>query len=207
MDGEVATKEIRKSHQSSNLPIVAMTANAMQSDRDRCIVAGMNDFVSKPIDPTELWKALLKWIPVHTTRVGADIAQGVASTPISPVDKASAPIEMTVIDIDRLTAIFGKKTDSLQHFLNTFTRVTQGLIEALGTAIQNKSRHSAKDILHNLKGSCGTTGAKQMYVLTQQLDALIEQENWVKAETCFDEFKNAFLLFKTESKQYWNKSE
>jgi PAS domain S-box-containing protein len=62
MDGVMATREIRKEKRFQNLPVVAMTANAMQGDRDRCIAAGMNDHVAKPIEPEDLWKSLLKWI-------------------------------------------------------------------------------------------------------------------------------------------------
>jgi two-component system sensor histidine kinase/response regulator len=62
MDGVTATLELRKLPAFTALPIVAMTANAMQRDRDRCLDAGMNDFVAKPFDPDELCAVLLKWI-------------------------------------------------------------------------------------------------------------------------------------------------
>jgi len=62
MDGVTATREIRKLPAFAALPIVAMTANAMQRDRDRCQEAGMNDFVAKPFDPDELCAVLLRWI-------------------------------------------------------------------------------------------------------------------------------------------------
>jgi PAS domain S-box-containing protein len=62
MDGVTATQEIRKEARFNDLPVVAMTANAMQVDRDRCLAAGMNDHVAKPIEPEDLWKTLLKWI-------------------------------------------------------------------------------------------------------------------------------------------------
>ncbi len=62
MDGVTATQEIRKEIRLKDLPVVAMTANVMQGDRDRCIAAGMNDHVAKPIEPEILWSALLKWI-------------------------------------------------------------------------------------------------------------------------------------------------
>jgi len=61
MDGVQATIEIRKLGRFEALPIVAMTANAMEQDRQRCLSAGMNDFISKPIDPEELWRVLLRW--------------------------------------------------------------------------------------------------------------------------------------------------
>jgi CheY-like chemotaxis protein len=66
MDGVTATREIRKDERFKDLAIVAMTANAMRADRDRCIAAGMNDHIAKPIEPEDLWQALLKWIkPKH----------------------------------------------------------------------------------------------------------------------------------------------
>jgi CheY-like chemotaxis protein len=61
MDGVTASRLLRAAH-GERLPIVAMTANAMQADRDRCLQAGMNAFVTKPIKPDDLWQVLLRWI-------------------------------------------------------------------------------------------------------------------------------------------------
>jgi two-component system, sensor histidine kinase and response regulator len=61
MDGLESTACIRKLPNRGGLPIIAMTANAMQRDRERCLAAGMNDFVTKPVDPEELFKTLMKW--------------------------------------------------------------------------------------------------------------------------------------------------
>jgi len=62
MDGVSATLEIRRNPAFASLPVVAMTASAMQADRERCIEAGMNDYIVKPIDPDALWAALLRWV-------------------------------------------------------------------------------------------------------------------------------------------------
>ena len=64
MDGIEATKNIRAEPRFRTLPIIAMTANAMASDRERCIQAGMNDFITKPIDPNELFGVIRQWIGV-----------------------------------------------------------------------------------------------------------------------------------------------
>ena len=80
MDGVTAARLIREVHLTQHLPIVAMTVNAMKQDRDRCMEAGMNGFVTKPIDPTALWHTLLDWVRRHeglgasTPQPGADIA-------------------------------------------------------------------------------------------------------------------------------------
>ena len=62
MDGETATRLLRKNPLTADLPIIAMTANAMDADRQRCFAAGMNDHVAKPIEPRRLWAALGRWI-------------------------------------------------------------------------------------------------------------------------------------------------
>jgi two-component system sensor histidine kinase/response regulator len=62
MDGIAATREIRRRDHHRKLPVVAMTANAMAQDRQRCLDAGMNDFLSKPFEPEEVWAVLLKWL-------------------------------------------------------------------------------------------------------------------------------------------------
>ena len=62
MDGLTATKLIRQLETGKDIPIVAMTANAFNEDEERCIADGMNDFVSKPVDPDRLYSTLLKWL-------------------------------------------------------------------------------------------------------------------------------------------------
>ena len=62
MDGLDATRRIRQLAGRESLPIIAMTANAMAGDRDRCLAAGMNDYIPKPITPDDLWAALRRWI-------------------------------------------------------------------------------------------------------------------------------------------------
>jgi CheY-like chemotaxis protein len=61
MDGIEATRVIRSDPRFQNLPIIAMTANAMATDREQCLKAGMNDHIGKPIDPDQLFSVLLRW--------------------------------------------------------------------------------------------------------------------------------------------------
>ena len=64
LDGYQATQEIRRRELSRNLPIIAMTANAMEGDRERCIAAGMDDYLTKPVKPEDLLRVLQRWRPL-----------------------------------------------------------------------------------------------------------------------------------------------
>ena len=76
MDGITATQEIRRTISAAQLPIVAMTASAMRQDQERCLAAGMQDFVSKPVVPEALWQALLKWIAPRSTEHPTETLRG-----------------------------------------------------------------------------------------------------------------------------------
>jgi two-component system sensor histidine kinase/response regulator len=90
MDGVTATVELRKLPAFATLPIVAMTANAMQRDRDRCLDAGMNDFVTKPIDPDDLCAVLLRWLRPGNAGPTAGAGPAAASAPAARSGSARA---------------------------------------------------------------------------------------------------------------------
>ena len=93
MDGYQATGVIRQNPEMQDLPIIAMTANAMEGDRDKCIEAGMNDYVSKPIDPSKLFATLLEWIDVSAKgRTEAKGVREVETTEVNSVVKKEQPI-------------------------------------------------------------------------------------------------------------------
>ena len=75
MDGIEATRMIRSNPRFQALPIIAMTANAMAADRERCLEAGMNDHIPKPIDPEELFRVLTRWTKGHNAAVNQEATQ------------------------------------------------------------------------------------------------------------------------------------
>ncbi len=70
LDGYEATRRIRQLPNGAGLPIIALTANALQGDRERCMAAGMDDYLSKPLRRTELQQVLQRWLPGQTTATG-----------------------------------------------------------------------------------------------------------------------------------------
>ena len=98
MDGISATKSVRSNPKYKSLPIIAMTANAMDRDREACLAAGMNDHIGKPIDPEKLFAALLRWIPPRAAAAAASVAFCTSAD-------VAAPEPLYIPGIDTSTAL------------------------------------------------------------------------------------------------------
>ena len=169
MDGVTATREIRKDARFNNLPVVAMTANSMQSDRDRCMEAGMNDHIAKPIEPEDLWKALLKWV-----KPGQPLAT--SSTGHIKAHENLLPYGIDGLDISNgLRRVLGNES----LFLSMLRKYIAGqkLITAkIFTALENNNREDAIRLAHTLKGVSGNIGAVKVQHLADQLETSIKEQ-------------------------------
>ena len=164
MDGVNATIEIRKNAQFDQLPIVAMTANAMQQDKDKCAQAGMNDYLTKPIDPDELFRTLLKWIkPRH---------EAIATQPEKKVG-GSVVADMPVIDgLDvelGLQRVSGKKSLYL-GMLRKYVSNQENVVSELRSALSLSDRSAAELIVHSSKAVNGNIGATRLQEIAESLE-------------------------------------
>ncbi len=161
MDGVMATRAMRELPLLASLPIVAMTANAMQEDRDRCIEAGMNDYLAKPIEPDELWKTLLKWIKPRRAPV--------ASTMREHAD-AALPEEIAGLDmVTGLRRVLGKKSLYLS-LLRLFAAGQKTAPQAVSAALDAEDWVSAERIAHTARGVAGNIGATEVQGLAAELE-------------------------------------
>jgi PAS domain S-box-containing protein len=166
MDGVTATRLIRKQPRFQNMPIVAMTANAMQGDRELCIAAGMNDHVAKPIEPEDLWAALLKWLqPKHPTRLITHPVHASAELP-SGIDGLDI--------VNGLRRVLGKKSLYLS-MLRKFVSNEQYALHEFQQAIDEADTTLAERIAHDLKSSSGNIGAIKIQLLAEQLELAIKK--------------------------------
>ncbi len=164
MDGVTATRLIRELPCCAELPILAMTANAMVGDRQRCLDAGMNDHLTKPIDPEELWAKLLLWIKPRTVPLGPDL---------SPVPLSSDEIPHTIDGLDTMAGLYrvaGKKSLYLS-LLRKFKIRQKSSAAAIATALDQDDWDTAERLAHTIKGLAGTLGAQRI----QSLAGLLEQ--------------------------------
>jgi PAS domain S-box-containing protein len=169
MDGLTATREIRKDERFDHLPIVAMTANAMQGDRERCIAAGMNDHVAKPIEPENLWKALLQWIkPLHSPATVAMVPPQTGPEVILPA--AIEGLDMAI----GLNRVLGKKPLYLSMLRNFITGQRAVAAEMLN-ALEDDSWEIPERLAHTLKGVSGSIGAAGLQQLAATLETSIRE--------------------------------
>jgi two-component system, sensor histidine kinase and response regulator len=172
MDGITATREIRKIGWLGRLPIVAMTANAMEQDRRRCIEAGMNDAVIKPIDPNDLWDALLRWIRLGEAAPAAEPPARVGQ-PAAAAGLGATAFAWEIAGLDTtlgLSRMMGKKglyLAMLRRYVAGQKDVCAQIHEALGMG----DMPTAERLAHTTKGVSGNIGATAI----QNLAAALEQ--------------------------------
>jgi two-component system, sensor histidine kinase and response regulator len=172
MDGITATCEIRKILRLARLPIVAMTANAMEQDRRRCIEAGMNDAVIKPIDPNELCDTLLRWVRLGEPARKAASGPGPAGAPKSEGPAASGP-PLNIPGLDTslgLSRMLGKKPLYLA-MLRRYVAGQRTVCAQIHDALAMGDMPTAERLAHTTKGVSANVGATGI----QNLAAALEQ--------------------------------
>jgi two-component system sensor histidine kinase/response regulator len=180
MDGVTASRLLRETHSAQTLPIVAMTANAMKADRDRCLDAGMNGFVTKPINPEELWQALLHWIqirpglgvqaaPVHATQTGK-----AADASVDGLMQALTAVPDLDVNLGLL------RTNSNPAFyvslLKKFVAGQADAVQHIRQCMQDGDPATAERIAHTLKGVAGNLGATTLQASAEALETSLRTD-------------------------------
>ena len=186
MDGMQATRRIREEGRFAELPIIAMTANAMSVDRDRCLESGMNDHVPKPIDPEQLFAALLRWVkprrtltavPEAAPTTGVETAAPVAEPETAaPAEVGADPItEIAGIDVRLgLSRMMGKRASYL-GMLGKFAGSQGETLERLSRRLLAGDNHGAELIAHTLKAVAGSIGATALQGEAAELERAIRE--------------------------------
>ena len=154
MDGFAATAAIRQREMSTgqHVPIIAMTANAMQGDRERCLAAGMDGYLAKPIMADALYAIIAACRP--TEEVSA------VEVPVPPMDLAAA------------LALADRDHDLLAELMAVLQVESPGLLATMHTAIRDGDAHQLERTAHSLKGALSAVAATPTTGLAQQLEAL-----------------------------------
>jgi two-component system sensor histidine kinase/response regulator len=170
MDGITATKAIRSNPRFASLPIVAMTANAMDRDREQCLAAGMNDHLGKPIDPSRLFEALLRWIPPRAASAASPSASVRAPAP------SAASGELLIPGIDTATALnrTGGNRKRYESLLRRFAESQALTVIDMQSALAANDFPTAIRLAHSLKGASANLGANTLAEVAAKAEAAIE---------------------------------
>ncbi len=188
MDGFEASRAIRQAEQSlgRHVPIIAMTASALRGDREACLAAGMDDYISKPVRWSELSAALARWLggapPVAAGAV--ERVEPVESPPSGPLDEA------TLRNLKRLVP--REHPSALIELVESFLGSTEARLPSLAAAIARGDSHEVAQLAHSLKGSTGSFGALRLAGMLGQLEALGRNGNLDDAARRLDEIVAEF---------------
>ena len=173
MDGYEATEEIRRREGSGerHIPIIAMTANAMQGDREKCIASGMDDYVAKPVKPDELRDALLRLRPASDPE---SEARTNASQTIPAAMPPGAVLPAPVLDRGCLEDASGGDAEFLHHVIEEYARTLEVRLDEMRCAIDSQDRPRLRFHAHTLKGTSRTIGAAALGQIFADIEGHIE---------------------------------
>jgi len=186
--GYDATSELRvREHGASHTPVIAMTAHALDGDREKCLNSGMDDYLAKPLRPEELDRVLRTWAPMVLSEADDVMPAPAATTDDSPeVDGA-----LSRAGVKQLAADLGS-TASLRPLVEMFGVQTPEILEVMRSAITAKDARLLRDSAHKLKGGSTALAATDMAELCDRLEIDAGTGSLDKAEALVDGIERAF---------------
>jgi HPt (histidine-containing phosphotransfer) domain-containing protein len=163
MDGYEATRALRADARWRELPVIAMTANAMVGDREKVLAAGMNDHVAKPIKVDELFATLARWVrrePMPKPKASHGAPAAGAGWPVLPGIDGAIPLAAGIDPAEPLYA----------RLLGLFLQQQVGFAERFSAAYAGADIASAQRIAHNLKSLAATLGAERVRAAADALE-------------------------------------
>ena len=205
MDGFEATKAIRQREATlTHVPIIAMTANALIGDRERCLAAGMDEYISKPAKRKDIVDRLVKLVPQCVIGISSglqdysELGSSVSAAPETAKPKDSsgegaATPELTVeseqcpvVDIDVLREQIGDDDELIAIMLNQFSEANAADLLELSAAIDQQQPDNVRKVAHRIKGSSGLIGAQRLSELAKHVEHHAHQGDWTDLQTYRD---------------------
>ena len=175
LDGISATRIIRTLDNGHHLPIIAMTANVFTDDRLRCLDAGMNAHIAKPVDPSILYSTLAQWIP-ETAITDDSTSPSLDTTANLAIDsEINFPMIFSSPLLDMPTGLvyFGGNQQAYFKMLAQFISLHQHDIETINTLLEQNNVHDAERLAHTLKGISATLGANTLKELSFSIETAL----------------------------------
>jgi CheY-like chemotaxis protein len=186
MGGYEATHYIREKLNQKDIPIIALTAHAISTEREKCLQTGMNDYVTKPIDESKLFKALIRLIAP-----GERVAPEKFPDHCEDAYKTQLPQYLPGIDlISGLNRMSGNHK-ICKNSLITFFKKNQDVDSKIISALEQADYEKAARISHSIKGVSGNIGVNQIFDIAGKLESLIQKGDLNKSKHLLEKFKTA----------------
>ena len=193
MNGFEATEAIRRMEkQGKHTPIIAMTAHAMKGDKERCLKAGMDDYISKPIEPQKFIDTIERWI--RSTQVQEPISKQ------GHPDKENRPEEIP-INLRNALERFGGDKDFFKEILVEFVSYVPKQLEILDQAVNEGDATTAEREAHSIKGAAENVGAGRIAGLSFKLELLARKGDLAGAQEIINDLRNQLKLLQEHINQ------
>ncbi|MGI9331799.1 MAG: response regulator, partial [Gammaproteobacteria bacterium] len=186
LDGYEASRIIRRQHTSHELPIIAMTAHAMREERQACVEAGMNDHVSKPIDPARLLAVLQRWVAG-----GRVVRAGERPTDSANEDPFGLPLRVDGIAIREGVDRLRGNAKLYRQLLASFAAKASEARGCLQAALARADRVAAAKVAHQIKGLAGNVAAHELSTVAGELESVLRSENSIPIDELIERFESA----------------
>jgi CheY-like chemotaxis protein/HPt (histidine-containing phosphotransfer) domain-containing protein len=186
MDGYTATGVIRDPASkviNHRVPIIAMTANAMKGDREKCLEAGMDDYLSKPVKKDELAEILLKWLPVRTVIEAASPEPAVSTDGALPLFDEADILNRMDNDRDFVRMILDESLEELPRQL-----------EALRESCRGSDAKTIRGLAHTLKGMAGNISTGTLRDVAARMEAAAKEDDLVTVQGLLPELERTVVL-------------
>ncbi len=196
MDGFEATREIRKTEirTGRHVPIVAMTAHAMEGDREKCIAEGMDDYISKPVNPVVLSAILEKWLQIELEKPREKTKEEVIPKRCWNTDSPPP------LDLQKLKELC-PEYDDVERMVDMFMTSVERLLKNLNIAIQDHDMIKIRSVSYELTGTCVSVGADELSAIGESLQKISLEKNWTQCKILFEAFRQALDVVTDYAKQ------
>ncbi len=180
LDGMSATRKIRQlSNQYQEIPIIALTASARQEDRDACLAAGMDEFISKPVKQSKLAATLEQWL-------------GTGSLPPHPaIDQQELEIDLDSNAIELLRSLESEQPGFTLTLISSWEAHVPKYIDEMKTALDEDNLSLLRDIAHGMKASCGNVGATHLSAYCLEIEEASINDHKDNLERLINQFEQA----------------
>ena len=193
MDGYQCTREIRKLEQGRGTPIIAMTANNSSEERERCIDAGMDDFLSKPLRISVLENLIHDWLHIDISRQPSSRTADVLGS-----NKPSANTSKHVVyDEAMVSHLFETLGDTVYSVIEAFIEDTPIYIDSLKSALSKNNAMQARELAHTVKGSAATFGSHHLIESAKAIEDLAAQNCLSDCDPYIDSLSRHFEALKS----------